>query len=93
MAKDKPQPDADRQPVDIQLVQLYRKLVLEYEALDEQIDALLASHNGATEKMSDEDFESYRNLAHRRDYVYNQMKAVEQLVLGDDAEDRKADDK
>ncbi len=31
----------------------------------------------------------YRELAHRRDYVYNQMKALEQLVLGDDAEDTK----
>jgi hypothetical protein len=85
MAKD----DSDRKPVDFKQVERYRQLVLEYEALDEQIDALLASHNGATEKMSDEDFESYRNLAHRRDYVYNQMKAMEQLVLGDDADDTK----
>ena len=83
MAKD----NSDRKPVDLKQVERYRQLVLEYEALDEQIDALLASHNGATEKMSDEDFESYRNLAHRRDYVYNQMKAMEQLVLGDDADD------
>jgi hypothetical protein len=83
MAKD----NSDRKPVDFKQVERYRQLVLEYEALDEQIDALLASHNGATEKMSDEDFESYRNLAHRRDYVYNQMKAMEQLVLGDDADD------
>jgi hypothetical protein len=85
MAKD----DSDRKPVDLKQVERYRQLVLEYEALDEQIDALLANHNGATEKMSDEDFESYRNLAHRRDYVYNQMKAMEQLVLGDDADDSK----
>jgi hypothetical protein len=85
MAKD----NSDRKPVDLKQVERYRQLVLEYEALDEQIDALLASHNGATEKMSDEDFESYRNLAHRRDYVYNQMKAMEQLVLGDDADDSK----
>jgi hypothetical protein len=85
MAKD----SSDRKPVDLKQVERYRQLVLEYEALDEQIDALLASHNGATEKMSDEDFESYRNLAHRRDYVYNMMKAMEQLVLGDDADDSK----
>ena len=83
MAKD----NSDRKPVDFKQVERYRQLVLEYEALDEQIDALLASHNGATEKMSDEDFESYRNLAHRRDYIYNQMKAMERLVLGDDADD------
>jgi len=85
MAKD----NSDKQPVDIHLVQRYRQLVLEYEALDEQIDALLVQHNGATEKMSDEDFENYRELAHRRDYVYNQMKALEQLVLGDDAEENR----
>jgi hypothetical protein len=85
MAKD----DSNRKPIDLKQVERYRQLVLEYEALDEQIDALLASHNGATEKMSDEDFESYRNLAHRRDYVYNQMKAMERLVLGDDADDSK----
>lgn len=87
MTNDNPQPDEERPPVDIQQVQLYRQLVLEYEALDEQIDALLARHGGATEKMPDDDFEQYRELAHRRDYVYSRMKAMEQLVLGDDAED------
>jgi hypothetical protein len=89
MVKDKSQPDGEHQPVDIHQVQLYRQLVLEYEALDEQIDLLLARHNGATEKMSDEDFESYRELAHHRDYIYNQMKALEQILLGDESEDSK----
>ena len=73
-------------PDDLDRVQQYQKLVLEYEALDEQIDELLASHNGATEKMSDDDFERYRLLAHQRDYVYNQMKALERQILLDDEE-------
>jgi hypothetical protein len=73
-------------PNDLDRVQQYQKLVLEYEALDEQIDELLARHNGATEKMSDDDFERYRQLAHQRDYVYNQMKALERQILLDDEE-------
>jgi hypothetical protein len=85
--KDNAQPDGEQQPVDIHQVQLYRQLVLEYEALDEQIDALLARHHGATEKMSDDDFDAYRQLAHHRDYLYNQMKALEQILLGDESED------
>jgi len=82
MAKDNP----DEKPIDMQQVQRYRQLVLEYEALDGEIDALLVQHHGATEEMSDEDFENYRELAHHRDLVYNQMKELEHLVLGDDAE-------
>lgn len=74
-------------PNDIERVQEYQRLVLEYESLDAEVDGLLADHNGATEKMTDEDFERYRELAHRRDYVYNQMKAIErQILLDDDAE-------
>jgi hypothetical protein len=71
-------------PSDIERVQEYQKLVLEYEALDAEIDGLLADHNGATEQMTDEDFERYRELAHRRDYIYNQMKAIERQILLDD---------
>lgn len=76
------------QPADSDLdrVQKYRQLVLEYEALDEEIDGLLARHNGATENMPDDDFERYRSLAHRRDYVYNQMKALERDIFWDDEE-------
>lgn len=74
-------------PNDLDKVQQYRKLVLEYESLDEQIDDLLARNRGATEHMSDEDFELYRELAHRRDYVYNQMKELERQVLLDDESD------
>jgi hypothetical protein len=81
---DNPQPSGSS---DIERVQEYQKLVLEYESLDAEIDGLLADHNGATEKMTDEDYERYRELAYRRDYVYNQMKALErQILLDDDSE-------
>lgn len=76
------------QPNDINQVQAYRKLVLEYEALDEEIDALLERNHGATENMSDSDFERYRELANHRDYVYNQMKALERQILLDDDSNR-----
>jgi len=75
-------------PNDLDQVQQYRKLVLEYEELDEQIDALLERNHGATEKMSDEDFERYRELANHRDYIYNQMKAMERRILLDDMDSR-----
>jgi len=80
---DKAQP-SDPNPDDMERIEQYRRLVLEYEALDEEIDALLAQHRGATENMSDEDFDRYRELAHRRDALYNQMKAVASQIRLDD---------
>lgn len=72
-------------PDEMARIEQYRRLVLEYEALDEEIDTLLAQHRGATENMSDEDFDRYRELAHRRDALYNQMKDVaSQIRLDDD---------
>ncbi len=73
---------------DLDQVQAYQKIVLEYEALDEQIDALLAQHHGGTEKMSPEALAQYRDLARRRDEVYNLMKALEQQLLDDSNETR-----
>jgi len=69
---------------DIERVQRYQRLVLEYEALDEEIDTLLAQHGGATEKMPDEAYQRYRELAIHRDYVYNQMKRLEREIFPDD---------
>ena len=65
-------------------VQRYQNYVLEYEALDEEIDGLLSKYNGATEKMPDEEYQRYRELAHRRDYVYNQIRALENQIFDDD---------
>ncbi len=75
---------SSRTPDDMERIERYRRLVLEYEALDEEIDALLADHKGATENMSDEDFDRYRELAHRRDTLYNQMKTLESQIHLDD---------
>jgi hypothetical protein len=69
-------------------VQEYRKLVLLYEALDEEIDKLIMAHGGSTEKMSDTDLERYRYLARRRDELLNDMRNMEQeLLLADDEND------
>jgi hypothetical protein len=76
-----PQPD---ETDNVDQVQEYRRLVLEYEALDEEIDVLLARHQGAAEKMSPDDLKQYREMARHRDDVYNQMKALEQQIFQDD---------
>ncbi len=85
---DSPQTGGADVPGDLGRVQQYQKLVLEYEALDEEIDALLARNRGVTEQMSDDDYERYRELAHHRDFVYNQMKELESQILLDDETDQ-----
>jgi hypothetical protein len=85
---DSPQTGGANVPGDLDRVQRYQRLVLEYEALDEEIDALLARNRGVTEQMSDEDYERYRELAHHRDYVYNQVKELESQILLDDETDQ-----
>lgn len=65
-------------------VQQYRKIVLLYEALDQQIDRLISEHRGGTEKMSDEDLKRYRELARQRDELLNEMRILEQALLIDD---------
>lgn len=58
-------------------VERYRRLVLEYEQLDEQIDALLTANDGGTEAMSDEDYRHYRELRDHRDEIHSQIKQLE----------------
>ncbi|NWG17042.1 MAG: hypothetical protein HXY41_10435 [Chloroflexi bacterium] len=66
-------------------VQEYRKIVLLYEALDEEIDNLLAAHGGHKDTMSPEELARYRQLARKRDDLLNQMRALEQqLQITDD---------
>lgn len=82
---DNPQPDAaDKSSSDIERVQAYRRLTLEYEALDEEIDLLLAQYHGATENMPDDEYDHYRDLARHRDAIYHQMKALERQLFPDD---------
>jgi hypothetical protein len=57
--------------------QEYQKLVQEYEALDEKIDGLLESVGGHTENMTQEQFQTYRQLARERDDIFSQIKAIE----------------
>jgi hypothetical protein len=66
----------DRRNV-LQLVQRYQELVLVYEALDQEIDNLIMSYGGSSEKMPPEERARYRHLAHRRDDVQNEMRELE----------------
>lgn len=69
---------------DLAQVQRYREIVLRYEALDEQIDALIMRYGGSTEKMPSEDFARYRQLAAERDDVFSEMRELAQLLHLDD---------
>jgi len=69
---------------DLSQVQRYREIVLRYEALDEQIDALIMRYGGASEKMPPEDFARYRQLAAERDDVFSEMRELAQLLHLDD---------
>lgn len=68
----------------LQQVQYYRKVVLMYEALDEEIDALIMAHGGTSDKMPSEDLRRYRDLARQRDELLNEMREIEQKLLADD---------
>ncbi|MEP6987512.1 MAG: hypothetical protein ABI970_18045 [Chloroflexota bacterium] len=59
------------------LVHQYQALVLAYEALDKEIDALIMAHGGSSEKMPPEDLERYRNLARKRDDLQGEMHELE----------------
>ena len=78
---DNPQPDG---LTDIERVQAYQKTVLEYEALDERSMACWRAITARTETMSDDDYERYRDLADRRDQVYNRLKVLERQIFQDD---------
>ena len=68
----------------LQQVQYYRKVVLQYEALDKEIDTLIMKHGGTSDQMPPEDLERYRALARQRDELHNEMRAIEQQLLDDD---------
>jgi hypothetical protein len=68
----------------LHLVQRYRKMVLLYEALDEEIDSLIMANGGGTEHMAEPDLARYRELARKRDEVLNEMRILEQELRLDD---------
>lgn len=74
--------DNERDPK--QQAEHYQRIVLQYEQLDEEIDALLTAHQGRSERLSPADHTRYRALARQRDELYNEMRALEQLLLSDD---------
>lgn len=65
-------------------VQHYKQLVLDYEAVDAKVDALLENNGGHTEKMSASDMQTYRQLASQRNDLFNQIKAIEAGWLADE---------
>ena len=67
-------------------IQNYRKIVLIYEGLNQQIDKLLMANDGGTENMSDEDLHRYQTMAHQRDELYNEMRSLAQQLFDDDVE-------
>ncbi|MGJ3238205.1 MAG: hypothetical protein ACFE0Q_05815 [Anaerolineae bacterium] len=67
----------------LQQITRYNELVQAYEALDEQIDALLHAHHGHSENMSDASRTQYRELARQRDDLFNQMRTMEQTLFAD----------
>jgi hypothetical protein len=65
-------------------VQRYREIVLQYEELDSEIDRLIMASDGKPENMPREDLLRYRNLAHKRDELQNEMRWLESQLLDDD---------
>jgi cell division protein FtsB len=73
-------------PEDLNSLQDYRNLVLQYEDANAQINALFQVHQGGTETMTDDELAHYRKLQHRRDELFNEMKVLEQELLDEDAQ-------
>lgn len=67
-------------------VETYRRLVLEYEAIHAEINALLDKNRGTPEQMSAEELGRYRALAHQRDALYNDLRVLERQLLRETGE-------
>lgn len=70
----------------MRMVQEYRRLVIEYETLDKQIDELIMAHGGHSDNMSPDELARYRQLARQRDDIQNEMRALEQELQIDDSD-------
>jgi hypothetical protein len=73
------------QDQDKTLIDKYREAVLAYETITREIAALLEANDGGTAKMSDEEYLLYRDMARRRDVLYDMVKRLEVKLLGEDA--------
>ncbi|MBN2471384.1 MAG: hypothetical protein JXN59_11715 [Anaerolineae bacterium] len=78
--------NAAPQDQDATLIGKYREVVEAYEQISREIARLLEANDGGTAKMSDEDYLQYRDMARRRDVLYDMMKRLEVRLLGEDAD-------
>lgn len=76
----------NRQDQDVTLIGKYREVVEAYEKISREIAQLLEANDGGTAKMSDEEYLQYRDMARRRDVLYDMMKRLEIQLLGEDAD-------
>lgn len=65
-------------------IQRYRQIVLQYEQVDAEIDALIMAADGMPDKMSPADLKRYRDLAHQRDELQNEMRWLESQLLDEE---------
>jgi hypothetical protein len=65
-------------------IQRYREIVLQYEKIDEEIDALIMASDGMPDKMPPEAKERYRQLAANRDELQNEMRWLERQLLDEE---------
>ncbi len=63
-----------------QRIKIYQDLVLRYEELDRAIDQLIMEHDGASENMSENAMQQYRDLARQRSEARNEMRILEQML-------------
>lgn len=63
----------------------YDDLVHQYHALDAEIDQLMEENEGHSDNMSAEARAKYKELARRRDDVFNAMRALEQELFSDES--------
>lgn len=62
----------------------YRELVLRYESIHHDITQLLHQYQGGTEHMVDADRQRYREMAHQRDELVNEIRMLEQQLMDED---------
>lgn len=70
----------------LQKVEDYRRLVLLYEKLHAEINALISRYGGSSENMPPDELAHYRDLARNRDETLNDMRWLEQQLLDEDPE-------
>ena len=65
-------------------IQRYRQIVLRYEQIDAEIDALIMASDGMPDKMPSEAKERYHQLAANRAELQNEMRWLERQLLDEE---------